>query len=157
MESLSGQSFIPSNLGHVNDEEMLPTARGTSHVYQVSLSTALTVDPGTSRLDYRKLKRSSSRRIVALPSTVSHALAGGGGIMLWETFSWMALRPLAIVEQTRKAVSYLNIIEDQLHPYMESVFVNWKCNLPEDNVPCHKAGIVLDCSEKQNDEFLLMS
>ncbi|GFV75315.1 hypothetical protein TNCV_1481611 [Trichonephila clavipes] len=25
MESLSGQSFIPSNLGHVDDEEMIPT------------------------------------------------------------------------------------------------------------------------------------
>ncbi|GFW74537.1 hypothetical protein TNCV_2414361 [Trichonephila clavipes] len=31
MESLSGQSFILSNLGRVDDEEMIPTARGLSH------------------------------------------------------------------------------------------------------------------------------
>ncbi|GFX30046.1 hypothetical protein TNCV_2617571 [Trichonephila clavipes] len=34
MESLSGQSFVPSNLGHVDDEEMIPTARG--HDQQIS-------------------------------------------------------------------------------------------------------------------------
>ncbi|GFV61975.1 hypothetical protein TNCV_4107781 [Trichonephila clavipes] len=42
MEALSGQSFIPSNLGRV-DEEMIPTARGVSQtlVKTVPLSNAL--------------------------------------------------------------------------------------------------------------------
>ncbi|GBN12254.1 hypothetical protein AVEN_245731-1 [Araneus ventricosus] len=31
--------------------------------------------------------------------------AGGGGIMLWETFSWAVLGPVVVVEQTMKAAN----------------------------------------------------
>ncbi|GBN06358.1 hypothetical protein AVEN_196721-1 [Araneus ventricosus] len=35
-----------------------------------------------------------------LPScTAGHEEAGGGGIMLWGTFSWAALGPVVVVEQ----------------------------------------------------------
>ncbi|GBO07077.1 hypothetical protein AVEN_55626-1 [Araneus ventricosus] len=54
-----------------------------------------------------------------LPScTAGHTQTGGGGIMLWGTFSWAALVPVVVVEQTMKATNYLNIIAGQLHPYM---------------------------------------
>ncbi|GBL89575.1 Transposable element Tc1 transposase [Araneus ventricosus] len=57
-----------------------------------------------------------------LPScTAGHTQAGGGGIMLWGTFSWVALGPIVVVEQTMKAANYLNIIAEQLHPYMAFV------------------------------------
>ncbi|GFV13776.1 uncharacterized protein TNCV_3957911 [Trichonephila clavipes] len=49
MESLSGQSFIPSNLGHVDDEEMIPAARGLSqseYVTSSPLSAPCEVDNG---------------------------------------------------------------------------------------------------------------
>ncbi|GBM17655.1 hypothetical protein AVEN_202820-1 [Araneus ventricosus] len=46
-----------------------------------------------------------------LPScTAGHTQAGGGGIMLWGTFSWAALCSVVVVEQTLKAANYLNII-----------------------------------------------
>ncbi|GBM62743.1 hypothetical protein AVEN_63318-1 [Araneus ventricosus] len=58
-----------------------------------------------------------------LPScTAGHTQAGGGCIMLWCTFSWAALGPVVVVEQTMKAANYLNIIVNQLHPYMAFVF-----------------------------------
>ncbi|GBM03371.1 hypothetical protein AVEN_256914-1 [Araneus ventricosus] len=59
-----------------------------------------------------------------LPScTAGHTqAAAGGGIMLWEMFSWAALGPIVVVEQTMKAANYLNIVADQLHPYMAFVF-----------------------------------
>ncbi|GBN33327.1 hypothetical protein AVEN_182740-1 [Araneus ventricosus] len=38
-----------------------------------------------------------------LPSyTAGHTQAGGGGIMLWGMFSWAALGPVVVVEQTMK-------------------------------------------------------
>ncbi|GBN38416.1 Transposable element Tcb1 transposase, partial [Araneus ventricosus] len=49
-----------------------------------------------------------------LSCTAGHTQADGGGIMLWGTFSWAALGPVVVVEQTMKAANYLNIIADQL-------------------------------------------
>ncbi|GBM32651.1 hypothetical protein AVEN_89646-1 [Araneus ventricosus] len=58
-----------------------------------------------------------------LPScTAGHTKGGFGGIRLWGTFSWAALGPVVVVEQTMKAANYLNTIADQLHPYMAFVF-----------------------------------
>ncbi|GBM61631.1 hypothetical protein AVEN_122248-1 [Araneus ventricosus] len=68
-----------------------------------------------------RVHRLSSEQL--LPScTAGHTHAGGGGIMLCGTFSWTALGPVVVVEQTMKAANYLNIIADQLHPYMAFVF-----------------------------------
>ncbi|GFW30252.1 transposable element Tc1 transposase [Trichonephila clavipes] len=53
--------------------------------------------------------------------TVGHTHTGGGSIMLRGTFSWAFLVPVVVVEQTMNATGYLNIIVDQLHPYMTSV------------------------------------
>ncbi|GBM06599.1 hypothetical protein AVEN_220037-1 [Araneus ventricosus] len=56
-------------------------------------------------------------------------------IMLWETFSWAALGHVVVVEQTRKAANYLNIIVDQLHPYMAFVFPAGNGIFQQDNAP----------------------
>ncbi|GBL98023.1 Transposable element Tc1 transposase [Araneus ventricosus] len=93
-----------------------------------------------------------------LPScTAGHTQAGGGGIMLWGTFSWAALGSIVVVEQTMKAANYLNIIADQLHPYMAFVFPTGNGIFQQDNAPCHKARIVLEWFEEHTDEFHLMS
>ncbi|GBN72665.1 Transposable element Tc1 transposase [Araneus ventricosus] len=88
--------------------------------------------------------------------TAGHTQAGGGGIMLWGMFSWAAMGPIVVVEQTMKAANYLNIIEDQLHPYM-FVFPTGNGIFQQDNAPCHKARIVLEWFEKHTDEFHLIS
>ncbi|GBM19599.1 hypothetical protein AVEN_107279-1 [Araneus ventricosus] len=93
-----------------------------------------------------------------LPSyTVGHTRAGSGGIMLWGTFSWAALGPVVVVEQTMKAANYLNITADQLHPYMAFAFPTGNGIFQQDNAPCHKAWIVLEWFEEPTDEFHLMS
>ncbi|GBM09694.1 Transposable element Tc1 transposase [Araneus ventricosus] len=93
-----------------------------------------------------------------LPScTAGHTQAGGGGIMLWGTFSWAALGPVVVVEQTMKAANYLNVIADQLHSYMAFVFPTGNGIFQQDNAPCHKARIVLEWFEEHTDEFHLMS
>ncbi|GBM26547.1 Transposable element Tc1 transposase [Araneus ventricosus] len=90
-----------------------------------------------------------------LPScTAGHTQAGGSGIMLWGTFSWVALGPVVVVDQTMKAANYLNIIAD---PYMAFVFPTGNGIFQQDNAPCHKARIVLEWFEEHTYEFHLMS
>ncbi|GBM82874.1 Transposable element Tcb2 transposase [Araneus ventricosus] len=83
--------------------------------------------------------------------------AGGGGIMLWGTFSLAALGPVLVVEQTMKVANYLNIIADQLHLYMTFVFPTRNGIFQQDDAPCHKARIVLEWFKEHTDEFHLMS
>ncbi|GBM57918.1 hypothetical protein AVEN_205993-1 [Araneus ventricosus] len=56
-----------------------------------------------------------------------------------------------------KAANYLNIIADQLHPYMAFVFPTGNVIFQQDNAPCHMARIVLEWFEEHTDEFHLMS
>ncbi|GBM34427.1 Transposable element Tcb2 transposase [Araneus ventricosus] len=77
--------------------------------------------------------------------------------MLWGTFSSAFLVPLVVVERIMKAAYYLNIIADQLHPYLAFVFPTGNGIFQQDNAPCHKARIVLECFEEHTDEFHLMS
>ncbi|GFV99621.1 transposable element Tcb1 transposase [Trichonephila clavipes] len=89
--------------------------------------------------------------------TVGHTQAGGGGILLWGTFSWASLGPVVVVEQTMNTTGYLNIIADQLHPYMVSVFPAGNGMFQQDNASCHKAKIVLELFQEHDAEFQLMS
>ncbi|GBM76409.1 Transposable element Tc1 transposase [Araneus ventricosus] len=92
-----------------------------------------------------------------LSYTADHSQAGGGGMMLWGTFSWAALEPVVVVEQTMKAANYPNITADQLHPYMAFVFPTGNGIFQQDNAPRHKTRIVLEWFEEHTDEFHLMS
>ncbi|GBN50421.1 hypothetical protein AVEN_206903-1 [Araneus ventricosus] len=92
-----------------------------------------------------------------LVQQAGHTQAGGDGSMLWGTFSWVALGPVVVVEQTMEAANYLNIIADQLHPYKALVFPTGNGIFQQDNAPCHKALIVLEWLEELTDEFNLMS
>ncbi|GFX31147.1 transposable element Tcb2 transposase [Trichonephila clavipes] len=55
------------------------------------------------------------------------------------------------------ATEYLNIIADQLHPYMASVSPAGNGMFQQDNAPCHKAKIVLECFQEHDVEFQLTS
>ncbi|GFW70975.1 transposase domain containing protein [Trichonephila clavipes] len=55
------------------------------------------------------------------------------------------------------ATVYLNIIADQLHSYMASVFPAGNVMLLKDNAPYQKATIVLEWFQEHDDEFQLMS
>ncbi|GBM35321.1 hypothetical protein AVEN_195828-1 [Araneus ventricosus] len=50
---------------------------------------------------------------------------------LGDTFSWAALGPVVVVEQTMKVANYLNIIA----PLHGICLPNWKWNLPEGQHP----------------------
>ncbi|GBO00683.1 hypothetical protein AVEN_211080-1 [Araneus ventricosus] len=56
-----------------------------------------------------------------------------------------------------KTANYLNIIADQLYPYIAFVFPTENGIFQQENAPCHKARIVLEWFEEHTDEFHLMS
>ncbi|GFY04021.1 transposase domain containing protein [Trichonephila clavipes] len=72
-------------------------------------------------------------------------------------FSWAFLGPVVVVKQIMNATEYLNIIADQLHPYMVSVSLAGNGMFQQDNAPCHKAKIVLEWFQEHDPEFQLMS
>ncbi|GFU88927.1 transposase domain containing protein [Trichonephila clavipes] len=76
--------------------------------------------------------------------------------MPWGTLSWASLGPVVVVELTMNATGYLNIIADQLHPYMASVFPAGNGMFQQYNAPYHKATIVLEWFQEQDAEFQLM-
>ncbi|GBN02181.1 Transposable element Tc1 transposase [Araneus ventricosus] len=154
------------------------TPHSCASVDQAPSSITPTVGLGASRLDHGEWKRvawwDESRFLIhhvdgrvrvrrlpgeqLLPScTAGHTQAAGGGIMLWGTLSWAALGPVVVVEQTMKAANNLNIIADQLHPYMAFVFPTGNGIFQKDNAPLHKARIVLEWFEEHTDELYLMS
>ncbi|GFU64383.1 hypothetical protein TNCV_3947501 [Trichonephila clavipes] len=56
-----------------------------------------------------------------------------------------------------EVVNYQNKIADSLHPYTESAFLTGNEIFQQDNTPCHKPRIVLECSKEYKDEFKFMS
>ncbi|GFT50543.1 transposase domain containing protein [Trichonephila clavipes] len=55
------------------------------------------------------------------------------------------------------ATRYLNIIADQLHPYMASVFPGGNGMVQQDKAPCRKTKIVLEWFQEHDAEFQLVS
>ena len=51
---------------------------------------------------------------------MSTVQAGGG--MVWGVFSWYTLGPLIKVELRLNATGYLNIVANQVHPFMVAVY-----------------------------------
>lgn len=55
-----------------------------------------------------------------------------------------------------KTEDYMNIIADQLHPYMASVFPNVNGVLQQNKAPCQDVPIVLEWFQEHKAEFQLM-
>ncbi|GFW58193.1 transposable element Tcb1 transposase [Trichonephila clavipes] len=71
--------------------------------------------------------------------TVKH---GGGSLMVWGAISWRGLGPLVTLHGKVKAAHYVNILGDQVNPFVQTSFPG-ECPLyQEDNAPIHTAKIV---------------
>ncbi len=53
---------------------------------------------------------------------VSTVQAGGGGLIVFRTFSWHTLGPLVLIEHRLNATDYLSIVADHVHPFMTAVY-----------------------------------
>ena len=71
-----------------------------------------------------------------LTPTVKH---GGGGIMVWGCFSGKGLGPLVKVEGKMNRLDYINILENNLLPFIRSKHYKQPYAFQDDNAPVHTA------------------
>ncbi len=88
---------------------------------------------------------------------VSMVQAGGGGVMVWDIFSWHTLGPLVPIEHRLNATAYLSIVADHVHPFMTTVYPSSDGYFQQDNAPCYKAQIILDWFLEHDNEFTIMA
>ncbi len=91
------------------------------------------------------------------PSCLVSTVQAGGGVMVWEIFSWHTLGPLVPIEHCLNATAYLIIVADYVHPFMTIVYPSSDGYLQKDNAPCHKAQIILDWFLEHGNEFTLLN
>ena len=72
---------------------------------------------------------------------------------MWGVFCWHTIGPLIKVEQRLNATGYLNIIANQVHPFMAAVYPSMNGFLQQDNSPCHKTRIVQEWFHEHDHEF----
>ena len=72
-------------------------------------------------------------------------------------FSWSTLGPIIPLEQSLTSMRYVNIIADQFHPFMATVFPSGDGVYQQDNSPCHKGRIVREWFEENSSDFQVMS
>ncbi len=90
-----------------------------------------------------------------LSCCVSTVQAGGGGVMVWEIFSWHTLSPLVPIEHCLNATIFLSIVADHVHPFMTTVY-HLLMYFQQDNAPCHKVQIISDWFLEHDNEFTLL-
>ena len=108
-------------------------------------------------IDGRVRIRRFLKETLAPGCTVGRRQAGGGGIMGWEMFSWSTLGPIIPIEQSLTSVHYVNIVANQVHPFMTTVFTAGDGVYQQDNAPCHKGRNVLEWFEEHSSDFQVMS
>ncbi len=64
---------------------------------------------------------------------LSTVQAGGGGVTVWGIFYWHTLGPLAPIEDRLKAIAYLSIVADHVHPFMTTVYPSSDGYFQQDN------------------------
>ncbi|KAK3549087.1 hypothetical protein QTP70_031342 [Hemibagrus guttatus] len=87
--------------------------------------------------------------------TMERRQAGGGSVMLWTMFCWEILCPAIHVDITLTRTTYLSIVADHVHPFMETVkgFPDGCGLFQQDNAPCHKAKMVQEWFDDHSNEF----
>ena len=89
--------------------------------------------------------------------TMGRSQAGGGSVMLWAMFCWETLGPAIHVDVTLTRTTYLSIVADHVHSFIETVFPGGCGLFQQDNAPCHKAKMVQEWFEEHNNKFEVLT
>ncbi|KAJ8254683.1 hypothetical protein GJAV_G00196010 [Gymnothorax javanicus] len=102
-------------------------------------------------------------RVRRLPGTevpaggaVGKIPAGGEKVTLWAMFCWESLGPIVHLEASLTPDAYLNIVADQVHPFMATVFPDGDGFFQQDGGPCCTAQSVQEWFEEHDAEFKLL-
>ncbi|KAE8579759.1 hypothetical protein XENTR_v10024172 [Xenopus tropicalis] len=87
---------------------------------------------------------------------VTTVQAGGGGVMVWEMFSWHTLGPLVPIGHRLNVTAYLSIVSDHVHPFMTTMYPSSDGYFQQDNAPCHKARIISNWFLEHDNEFTVL-
>ncbi|KAK3560711.1 hypothetical protein QTP86_014737, partial [Hemibagrus guttatus] len=89
--------------------------------------------------------------------TMGRRRAGGGSVLLWSMFCWETLGPAVHVDVTVTRSTYLSIVADHVHPFMETLFPDGCVLFQQDNAPCHKAEMVQEWFDEHNNQFEVLT
>ena len=77
--------------------------------------------------------------------TMGRRKPGRGSVMLWTMFCWENLGPAIHVDVTLTCTTYLSIVADHAHPFIETVFPDGCGLVQQDIAPCHKEKSFRNC------------
>ncbi|KAK3519768.1 hypothetical protein QTP70_003892 [Hemibagrus guttatus] len=89
--------------------------------------------------------------------TMGRRRAGGGSVLLWAMFCWETLGPAIHVDVTLTRSTYLSIVADHVHPFMETLFPDGCGLFQQDNALCHKAEMVQEWFDDHNNQFEVLT
>uniref|UniRef100_A0A3Q3JTD4 Transposase Tc1-like domain-containing protein n=1 Tax=Monopterus albus TaxID=43700 RepID=A0A3Q3JTD4_MONAL len=90
-------------------------------------------------------------------STTGRWQARGDSVMIWAMFCWETLGPVIHVDITLTRTTYLNIVADQVHPFMAKVFPDGSGFFQQDDAPCYTAKSVQEWFEEHDSEFKVLT
>lgn len=83
--------------------------------------------------------------------------ARGDTVTLWAIFCWDTLGSFVHVEDTLTHTTYLDIVADHVHPFMNTVFLEGSGHFQQDNVPRYTADSVREWFEEHDSEFSVLT
>ncbi|KAK3561066.1 hypothetical protein QTP86_026371 [Hemibagrus guttatus] len=89
--------------------------------------------------------------------TMGRRQASGGSVMLWAMFCWETVGPAIHMDVTLTCSTYLSIVADRIHPFMETVFPDGCGLLQQDNAPCHSTKMGQEWFDEHNNEFEVLT
>jgi transposase len=81
---------------------------------------------------------------------------GGFGVMFWGCMSGLGIGPLVVVDGSMDSTQYIEIITENLLPYMKMVKddLGFDMVFMQDNAPCHKSKVCNEFSDKKQISLL---
>jgi hypothetical protein len=76
-----------------------------------------------------------------------------GAVIVWAAISWYCVGPIITLHGQTTAREYVDRLCNQVHPMIQTLFLNNDLVLQDDNAPIHTAGIVQSLFEEHEGEF----
>lgn len=111
--------------------------------------SSFTLFPTTGRVHVWRTPAQAYDRDCLLP-TVKH---GGGSVIIWAAMSWFSAGPIVTLKGRITGEKYRDILADQVHPMMQTLFPAGDGMFQDDNAPIHAAGLVQSWFDEHEDEF----